>query len=490
MTETTSRTIKEEQTRRIAADAAQVNRIAALEASMANVILSITKIGGAVTPPPPTATVPGAPTIGTALAGDAQATVSFGAPVSNGGSPITSYTVTSTPGSLTSTGASSPLTVTGLTNSTAYTFKVHATNAVGSGADSAASNSATPTGALPPPPPPPDPPPSSPRPWALPVTTVRVNVPSSIDATGATDVTAALQAFLNSVPDGSMIMFGGPTKTYKISSHLDPSGWNHRILDGQGATINNVANANNGTAFPTPDFSNAASTFYWNWGATKPTHITIRNFVARFASPSPGVFQSGEAAAFLHSMGGSYLEVDNVTMSGLFGDMVTVNENSGYVWAHDCVSANTGRHMLSVMCGHDIIMERCTNGPSGYGVFDIEPEAGSIAGVSNVWFQNNRMAAWGTNTFASIDGVNAGKSISNIHITGNTLTGKQLKIRAADGTTSRVQNLYVNGNVSNTPSAGPIFTFAHIDHLDYSGNTQPLSSGSLASVSDCTSVTA
>lgn len=85
-------------------------------------------------------TVPGAPTIGTATEGNAQATITFTAPANNGGSAITEYTVTSTPGNFTATGASSPLTVTGLTNGTAYTFTVVATNANGDGASSAASN--------------------------------------------------------------------------------------------------------------------------------------------------------------------------------------------------------------------------------------------------------------------------------------------------------------------------------------------------------------
>jgi hypothetical protein len=89
------------------------------------------------------ATTPGAPTIGIATAGNAQATVSFTAPSSNGGSPITSYTVTSSAGQ-TATGTSSPITVTGLTNGTAYTFTVKATNAIGTGTASTASNSVTP----------------------------------------------------------------------------------------------------------------------------------------------------------------------------------------------------------------------------------------------------------------------------------------------------------------------------------------------------------
>jgi hypothetical protein len=97
----------------------------------------------------PTATLPGAPTNVTATAGNGKATVRFSPPASNGGSPITSYTVTSTPGGRTATGTSSPITVTGLTNGTAYTFTVHATNAVGSGPKSSPSSSVTPTTALP-----------------------------------------------------------------------------------------------------------------------------------------------------------------------------------------------------------------------------------------------------------------------------------------------------------------------------------------------------
>lgn len=89
--------------------------------------------------------VPGAPTIGTATAGNTEATVPFTAPADTGyPTTITQYTVTSSPGSITATGSSSPITVTGLTNDTAYTFTVTATNDTGTGPASAASNSVTP----------------------------------------------------------------------------------------------------------------------------------------------------------------------------------------------------------------------------------------------------------------------------------------------------------------------------------------------------------
>ncbi|MEG2803482.1 autotransporter domain-containing protein [Stenotrophomonas sp.] len=87
---------------------------------------------------------PGAPTIGAATPGVGQVSVAFTAPGSDGGSPITGYTATSSPGNFTATGTASPLVVTGLTNGTAYTFTVTATNAIGEGAASAASSAATP----------------------------------------------------------------------------------------------------------------------------------------------------------------------------------------------------------------------------------------------------------------------------------------------------------------------------------------------------------
>lgn len=82
---------------------------------------------------------PLAPTIGTATRTSASISVPF-TPGYNGGAPITSYTITSTPGNYTFTGTSSPIAATGMTLGTNYTFTVHATNVYGNSPESTSSN--------------------------------------------------------------------------------------------------------------------------------------------------------------------------------------------------------------------------------------------------------------------------------------------------------------------------------------------------------------
>src|SRR2546427_9157451 len=91
-----------------------------------------------------------------AAAGDGSAGVSWTVPSSSGGGPITSYVVTAydgctIQGSLTVSGSPPATTLTfgGLTNGSAYTFKVAAVNSFGTGPQSAASNVVVPSGAAP-----------------------------------------------------------------------------------------------------------------------------------------------------------------------------------------------------------------------------------------------------------------------------------------------------------------------------------------------------
>jgi titin len=102
---------------------------------------------GATAPSAPTNVVASAPT-----GGGAAASISFTPPSSNGGSPITSYTVHASDltapqnGGQQASGSGSPIVVPGLTEGDTYVFTVVATNGVGTSGSSAQSASFTPLG--------------------------------------------------------------------------------------------------------------------------------------------------------------------------------------------------------------------------------------------------------------------------------------------------------------------------------------------------------
>ena len=102
--------------------------------------------GGAVTSVPIDYLMPDPPRNVAATAGNGMVTVSFDPPKSDGGSPVTVYTVTSHPGGIRVKSTRSPVTVKGLTNGKAYTFTVTAGNSVGTGLASGPCNSVTPVG--------------------------------------------------------------------------------------------------------------------------------------------------------------------------------------------------------------------------------------------------------------------------------------------------------------------------------------------------------
>jgi hypothetical protein len=169
------------------------------------------------------ATIPDAPTGVTATGGAAEATVSFGAPADNGGNAIIGYTVTSSPAGGTDVGAGTTSLshiVTGLIDGVAYTFTVTATNGVGTGAASAASNSIIP-----------DSPPVITPPADVTVDAVGLFTPMSVGTATATDST-----------DGTL------TATSNAPSHFPPGvhtvTWSATDAAGNTGTASQTVNVN------------------------------------------------------------------------------------------------------------------------------------------------------------------------------------------------------------------------------------------------------
>ena len=90
------------------------------------------------------ATVPGVPLGVSGTAQNTAVAVGWAPPADDGGSPITGYTVTANPGGSTCATAATSCTIAGLVNGDSYTLTVTATNAMGTGAPSAASPAVVP----------------------------------------------------------------------------------------------------------------------------------------------------------------------------------------------------------------------------------------------------------------------------------------------------------------------------------------------------------
>jgi hypothetical protein len=174
----------------------------------------------AVTPSAPT---PAAPTGVSATAGNGSATVTWTAPA-NGGSPITSYTVTpfigstaQTPTTVSGSPPATNTTISGLTNGTAYTFTVSATNANGTGPASTPSTAVTPSAPAPP------------------------SAPTNVSATaGNASATVTWTAPAN----------GGPITSYTVTPFIGSTAQTPTTVNGSPpATSTTVSGLTNGTAY-------------------------------------------------------------------------------------------------------------------------------------------------------------------------------------------------------------------------------------------------
>jgi Right handed beta helix region len=296
-----------------------------------------------------------------------------------------------------------------------------------------------------------------------------VDVPGSIDATGQQDASAALVAFLATVPDGSTIVFPAGA-VYRMDAGLKFSDRHNLTFEGNGATLRS-----NGDVHET-------SSLFALWGDN--TGITIRDFNLVGNSPSPGVYLPGQEGA--HGVlvdGGGDVDVSGVTISGVYGDAFYVGSWADGVTFHDSVVKSNGRNGVAIIAGRNVTIQGVTFDQSGYCSLDIEAND-STEGGQNIKFLDNVIGTWGDVFFAA-DGA-PGSMVSDVTVSGNRVTGASLM---TDVTLARRQAIVFTNNTSDIAADGPVLRFDHVDGLTISGNTQPLRSGSLAAVVDSTAVT-
>jgi hypothetical protein len=317
------------------------------------------------------------------------------------------------------------------------------------------------------------------RPFPAPVTTNTVTVPGTIDATGASDVSAALQSFIGNTPDGSLINFPA-AGIYRIDRTVEFFTRHNLILDGNGCTLEYTSITGTTEAYS-----------FLHDSATGGSDIWIRNFVFIGSDPHPEVFTPGTSPTGGEEQHGVVVksdrfEVSGCTMSYLWGDGVLVYDGPSDVWIHDNHIISSGRQGVTVEYGSNVLVERNAFDASGYITFDVEPNAIGCA-CSNITFRNNTAGTWGSRAFFAV-GSAASAPIDGVVIDSNTVTGGSLKAYMGNAiSTDRITRIVFTNN-KGTIVAGSVISASHIDGLTITGNDQPLSSGVLASIADCTGV--
>lgn len=293
--------------------------------------------------------VPGTPV---ATAGNAQASVSFTAPVNNGGSVITGYTITSNLGGITATGTSSPITVNGLTNGTAYTFTVTATNANGTSAASAPSSSVTPTEGLP----------SQPI-FGTPATIgMYVNIPVTSNGNGETisSYTATINpGNIVSTSAVSPVVFSLPTNgtysvtvtaTNSVGTSIASDPINVTVVASTSAILANTITALNSSGQPFNNHPSITSTSLVSVGGDCPSSVTWQGvtyptinlngmcWMKQDFRGVPSNFQNLTTTSWLNTSPddigswGFYNTADTTGASGWAYSNLTANSTQGYLY--------------------------------------------------------------------------------------------------------------------------------------------------------------
>jgi hypothetical protein len=315
----------------------------------------------------------------------------------------------------------------------------------------------------------------------------------TIDSTGASDASAALGAFLRTVVDGSVVSFraGG---VYRMDHGIVLSGRQNLVFEGNGATLRL-----NGSGSVLTD-----SAFLVNGGNS---HITIQDFTIIGNNPNTTTIYTpgAESQMAVGIWASSYIEVAHVTASHTWGDFAEINgqnvspyASSDQVWIHDNSGTYIGRSAVSVIAATHLLVEGNSFDRVGMHVFNIEPDY-SYNLNAYITFRNNSVGIYALSTsytgfFFIADGA-AGSATHDVTVTGNTVTGNP---HSGDGTPrglnarvmlARRANIVFTNNTTGQAAIGPVLAFAHVDGLTVAGNTQPLTTGVLASITDCTGVT-
>jgi Right handed beta helix region len=283
----------------------------------------------------------------------------------------------------------------------------------------------------------------------------------TIDATGASDVTAALQALIDRTPDGGVVQLeaGG---AYRVEGTLVMEERHRLRIEGNGARI-----------FATTIGDGSRSHLRIIGGSD----LVVRRLEIRGANAQAGLEEDAyvpdlEAQHGIRIEGATDVELDRVRVSDVYGDFVYLGRHleddrwTERVWIHDSTFARSGRQGISVTGGRDVVIEHNTITDVRMATIDLEPHPSF--GAENIHVIENR---FGPVRLISIAATGGGR-VDTVVVARNTLRGQALRLIANPPDGTRRQRYWIVDNTSDTPANRTPLRFADIDGIVVTGNRQ------------------
>ncbi len=270
-------------------------------------------------------------------------------------------------------------------------------------------------------------------------------VPASIAANCSTDVTAALNAWIASVPDNSTLAFT-TNGCFRVDGTLIVQHRTGLTFEGNGATFRQVTD---GTELVTPKLIRTRNV----WTFARSSHLIVRNLTTFGANPHAGMgvlaYQPRFEAQHAYLIQGTdNMLMDHVAAYDTYGDFVWVGPGTSNLTVRNSTFARNGRQGWTIN-GRDITFENNSITDTRRATIDIEPSLPTWSS-QNIWIRNNDVGPGRLFFFAN---VGAAAPMDNINIIGNRLHHKGLVVFVSTTATNRT-NYHVIGNTSDAGVSG------------------------------------
>lgn len=260
------------------------------------------------------------------------------------------------------------------------------------------------------------------------------NVPPTIDWRCTRDVTAAIQSWIDSRPNGSTISFR-PNACYRTEGSIQVEGRKNLIIEGNGATFRQTTTGDRNRV---------------GWRIKLSENITLRNIKVDGPNTPWAYVTELEGQHGVGVNGSRNVVVSGISVRETYGDCVMVSRGgngdgsigSDGVTVRNSTCQNIGRQGMSVTMGRNVVLTGNQLNNVRRTVFDLEPNLpGQYA--ENVTISNNRVGFY-THFFVGSGG--AGCNVRNITVRGNDSDGGGIGIKVAANMTCHKSGFVVEGN--------------------------------------------